>query len=127
MIHAFPYNKTQTINSAERWAPSTQAWTSTGNLNASRGAESMTVLANGQALVAGGEAIDKHTGQPVILAAPNSASRSGWNVTMNQFERVSSKLRIVEVIEQPVTMELSDRVKRPILGTCCGSRDTVAG
>ena len=67
-VQARPYNKTETINSAELWDPSTQAWTSTGNLNTSRGLESITVLANGQALVTGGQTIDKQTGHPVVLA-----------------------------------------------------------
>ena len=67
-VRASPYNKTESINSAELWDPSTQTWTSTGNLNTSRGAESLTVLSNGQALVAGGETIDKHTGQAEVIA-----------------------------------------------------------
>jgi len=67
-VHALPYNKTESINSAELWDPSTQVWTSTGNLNTSRGLESITVLANGQALVTGGETIDKQTGHAVVLA-----------------------------------------------------------
>jgi hypothetical protein len=67
-VHHLPYNLTETINSAEVWDSSTQAWTSTGNLNTSRGAESMTILANGNALVAGGETFDKHTGQLVVIA-----------------------------------------------------------
>jgi len=67
-VHALPYNKTESINSAELWDPSTQAWTSTGNLNTSRGVGSMTVLANGQALLTGGETVDKHTGQAEVLA-----------------------------------------------------------
>jgi hypothetical protein len=67
-VPARPYNKTESINSAELWDPSTQAWTSTGSLNTSRGLESITVLANGQALVTGGETFDKQTGQPEVLA-----------------------------------------------------------
>lgn len=63
-----PYNLTETVNSAELWDRTTQAWTSTGNLNTSRGAESMTILQNGQALVAGGETFDKHTGQLAVTA-----------------------------------------------------------
>jgi hypothetical protein len=66
-VRARPYNKTESINSAELWDPSTQVWTSTGNLNTSRGLESITVLANGQALVTGGETIDKQTGHAEIL------------------------------------------------------------
>jgi hypothetical protein len=67
-VPARPYNKTESITSAELWDPSTQAWTSTGSLNTSRGLESITVLANGQALVTGGETFDKQTGQPAVLA-----------------------------------------------------------
>jgi hypothetical protein len=58
-VHARPYNITETINSAELWNLSTQTWTSTGNLSISRGGESLTILSNGQALVAGGEHYDK--------------------------------------------------------------------
>ena len=54
-----PYNLTESINSAELWDAATQTWTSTGNLNDSRGYGSITILANGQALVAGGETFDK--------------------------------------------------------------------
>lgn len=67
-VHARPYNKTETINSAELWDPSTQAWTSTRNLNISRGSESMTILTNGQALVAGGDTFDQQSGQLVVTA-----------------------------------------------------------
>ena len=67
-VPARPYPKTESITSAELWDPSTQAWTSTGSLNTSRGRESITVLANGQALVTGGETFDKQTGQPAVLA-----------------------------------------------------------
>jgi hypothetical protein len=55
-----PYPSYQTIKSAELWDPSTQAWASTGNLNGSRSAESITVLQNGQALVAGGSQSTKN-------------------------------------------------------------------
>lgn len=67
-VRARPYNKTETINSAELWDPSTQAWTSTGNLNTSRGAESITILMNGQALVAGGDTFDIQSGRLVVTA-----------------------------------------------------------
>ena len=56
-----PYPTTETINSAELWDVSTQAWTSTGNLRDSRSGESITVLANGQALVAGGSQSTKNS------------------------------------------------------------------
>ena len=67
-VPARPYPKTESITSAELWDPSTQAWTSTGSLNTSRGRETITVLTNGQALVTGGETFDKQTGQPAVLA-----------------------------------------------------------
>jgi hypothetical protein len=67
-VPARPYPKTESITSAELWDPSTQVWTSTGNLNTSRGRETITVLANGQALVTGGQTIDQQTGHPVVLA-----------------------------------------------------------
>jgi len=61
-----PYPSYQTIKSAELWDPSTQAWTTTGNLNGSRSGQSMTVLQNGEVLVAGGSQSTKNSG--VILA-----------------------------------------------------------
>ncbi len=64
-----PYPSTQTINSAELWDVSTQAWTSTGNMHDSRSGESMTVLQNGQALVAGGGQSTKHSNGFVILSS----------------------------------------------------------
>jgi len=67
-VHKLPHNITESINSAELWDPSTQAWTSTGNLNTARGAESLTILSNGKALVAGGATFDKHTSQLITTA-----------------------------------------------------------
>jgi N-acetylneuraminic acid mutarotase len=64
-----PYPTHQTINSAELWNLSTQSWTNTGNLHDSRSDESVTVLSNGQALVAGGEQITKQSNSVVILAS----------------------------------------------------------
>lgn len=65
-----PYPTTQTINSAELWDLSTQAWKSTGNLHDSRIDESVTVLQNGQVLVVGGEQASKQTnGQFVVLTS----------------------------------------------------------
>jgi hypothetical protein len=49
-----PYPSSQTINSAELWNLSTQAWTTTGSMKDSRTGHSMTVLPNGQVLVPGG-------------------------------------------------------------------------
>ncbi len=64
---ANPYPHTLTINSAELWDPSTQAWTSTGNLHDSRINATMTVLQNGQVLVAGGEQSTKQTNYQFVL------------------------------------------------------------
>jgi hypothetical protein len=41
--------------------PSTLTWTTTGSMSTSRFGESMTVLPNGQVLVAGGDTFDKQT------------------------------------------------------------------
>jgi hypothetical protein len=64
-----PYPTTETINSAELWDVSTQAWTTTGNLHDSRSGESMTVLPNGQVLAAGGSQTNRHSNGSVILAS----------------------------------------------------------
>jgi hypothetical protein len=64
-----PYPSTQTINSAELWNLSTQAWTSTGSMKDPRVGESMTVLPNGQVLVAGGSQSGKHSNGTVILSS----------------------------------------------------------
>jgi N-acetylneuraminic acid mutarotase len=64
-----PYPTTETINSAEVWDPSTQAWTSTGSLRDSRAGYSVTVLPNGQVLVAGGSQITKHSGAVILSSA----------------------------------------------------------
>jgi len=64
-----PYPTSQTINSAELWDVSTQAWTRTGSLHDARSGESITVLPNGQALVAGGMQITKQSNGVVILAS----------------------------------------------------------
>ena len=64
-----PYPTTETINSAELWDLSTQAWTSTGSLRDSRAGYSVTVLPNGQVLVAGGEQITKHSGAVILSSA----------------------------------------------------------
>jgi hypothetical protein len=62
-----PYSSEESIKSAELWDPSTQAWTSTGNLNGSREGESMTVLQNGQVLVIGGWQSNKNSTQFTLL------------------------------------------------------------
>jgi Kelch motif protein len=66
---AQPYPITLTVNSAELWSLSTQSWTSTGNLHDSRSGATVTVLQNGQALVAGGGQSTKQTNGFVILAS----------------------------------------------------------
>jgi len=64
-----PYPTTETINSAELWDLSTQAWTSTGSLRDSRAGYSVTVLPNGQVLVAGGSQITRHSGAVLLSSA----------------------------------------------------------
>ena len=68
VIPGSPYPSYQTIKSAELWDPSTQAWTNTGNLNSSRSGETITLLENGEALVAGGSQSSKNSTGFVILA-----------------------------------------------------------
>jgi Kelch motif/Galactose oxidase, central domain len=68
-VQGNPYPTSLTINSAELWDLSTQAWTSTGNLHDSRAGESMTVLTNGQVLVAGGSQLTKHSSGGVTLSS----------------------------------------------------------
>ena len=64
-----PYPTSETINSAELWDLSTQAWTSTGHLHDSRAGESMTLLPNGQVLVAGGSQFTKRSSGGVRLSS----------------------------------------------------------
>ncbi len=66
---AQPYPITDTINSAELWSLSTQSWTSTGNLHDSRSGATVTLLQNGQALVAGGEQSTKQTNNQFVVLA----------------------------------------------------------
>ncbi len=66
---AQPYPITLTIASAELWSLSTQSWTSTGNLHDSRSGPTVTVLQNGQALVAGGEQSSKQTNYHFVVLA----------------------------------------------------------
>jgi hypothetical protein len=63
-----PYPSYQTIKSAELWDPSTQAWTTTGSLNGSRSGQSMTVLQNGEVLVAGGSQSTKNSSAVLATA-----------------------------------------------------------
>jgi hypothetical protein len=64
-----PYPSKQAINSAELADPSTQAWTNTKNLHDSRSGESITVLPNGKALLAGGGQHTKNKSGFVILSS----------------------------------------------------------
>src|SRR5215469_7954788 len=64
-----PYPSTETINSAELWDVSTQAWTSTGSLKDSRSAQSMTLLSNGQVLAAGGSQSTKNSNGVILASA----------------------------------------------------------
>ncbi len=66
---AQPYPITETINTAELWSLSTQTWTSTGNLHDSRSGATVTLLQNGQALVAGGEQSTKQTNFHFVVLA----------------------------------------------------------
>ena len=81
-----PYPTSETINSAELWDPSTQTWTSTGNLKDSRSGESVTVLLNGEALVAGGAGKYRSILSSAMLYDP---STNYWTLTgsLHQFRR----------------------------------------
>jgi hypothetical protein len=75
-VNARPYPIEQTNALAALFDPSTLIWTSTGSMSKSRLGESMTVLLNGQALVAGGDTFDSTWGIFCRLQAPNSTRRS---------------------------------------------------
>ena len=68
-VNAQPYPIEETNGLATLLDPSTLAWTTTGSMNKSRIGETMTVLLNGQALVAGGQTFDKHLGHLVEIAS----------------------------------------------------------
>ena len=68
-VNARPYPIEETLKSAELWDPRTLAWTSIANLNVSRTGQSMTLLLNGQVLLAGGESFDKSAGHLVPIAS----------------------------------------------------------
>ncbi len=61
-MNAQPYPITETNALAALFDPSTLTWASTGNLKKDRIGQSMTLLQNGQVLVAGGESYDKSVG-----------------------------------------------------------------
>jgi len=66
-VNARPYPIAETNGLAALFDPSTLTWASTGNLKKDRIGETMTVLLNGQALVAGGETFDKGVGHLVPI------------------------------------------------------------
>jgi hypothetical protein len=68
-VNAQPYPIEETNGLAALFDPSTLTWASTGSMNKSRLGETMTVLSNGQALVAGGQTFDKHLGHLVEIAS----------------------------------------------------------
>ena len=68
-VNAQPYPIEETNGLAALFDPSTLTWTSTGNMNKSRIGETMTVLSNGQVLIAGGQGFDKKLGHLVEIAS----------------------------------------------------------
>ncbi len=69
-MNAQPYPISETNGLAALFDPSTLTWTSTGSLKKDRVGQSMTLLPNGQVLVAGGESYNKSAGalQPIANA-----------------------------------------------------------
>ncbi len=61
-VNAQPYPIDETNGLAALFDPSTMTWASTGSLKKDRVGQSMTLLPNGQVLVAGGESYDKTVG-----------------------------------------------------------------
>jgi len=59
----------ETNGFAALFDPSTLTWTATGSMNTSRLGQTMTVLLNGQALVAGGETYNKAVGGLLTIAS----------------------------------------------------------
>jgi len=68
-VNAQPYPIEETNGLAALFDPSTLTWTSTGSMNKSRIGETMTVLSNGQVLIAGGQEFDKKLGHLVEIAS----------------------------------------------------------
>jgi hypothetical protein len=68
-VNAQPYPTEETNGLAALFDPSTLAWTTTGSMHTSRLDETMTVLLNGQVLVAGGETFNKGLGHLVQTAS----------------------------------------------------------
>ncbi len=69
-VNAQPYPLHETNGLAALFDPSTLTWASTGSLKKDRVGQSMTLLPNGQVLVAGGESFNKSAGalQPIANA-----------------------------------------------------------
>ncbi len=61
-VNAQPYPITETNGLAALFDPSSLTWTTTGSLKKDRIGQTMTLLPNGQVLVAGGESYDKSAG-----------------------------------------------------------------
>ncbi len=61
-VNAQPYPISETNGLAAIFNPATLTWASTGNLKKDRVGQTMTLLQNGQVLVAGGESYDKSAG-----------------------------------------------------------------
>ncbi len=61
-VNAQPYPIDETNGLAALFDPSTMTWANTGNLKKDRVGQTMTLLQNGQVLVAGGESYDKSVG-----------------------------------------------------------------
>ena len=68
-VNAQPYPIAETNGLAALFDPSTLTWASIGKMNKDRIGETMIVLPNGQALVAGGETYDKSVGHLVPIAS----------------------------------------------------------
>ena len=68
-VNAQPYPTEETNGIATLLDLSTMMWTETGSLSTSRINESMTILPNGQALVAGGQSFSKKAGTLVPISS----------------------------------------------------------
>jgi hypothetical protein len=68
-VNAQPYPIEETNGLAALFDPATLTWATTGSMNKSRLGETMTVLSNGQVLIAGGQTFDKHLGHLVEIAS----------------------------------------------------------
>lgn len=77
-----PYPTAETNGLAALLDPSTLTWTTTGSMKESRVGETITLLLNGQALVAGGETFDKSTRSlvPIVSAELYQPSIGSENI-----------------------------------------------